>query len=173
MKNNKLDLRKLENITKTFLVALAGGAVGHLTNMPGGIILGSMASVGLLNIISPDSVSLPKYFSFYLQIFAGILLGVNLNITEIALLGDLILPSLFIALILLLSGLGAAFTTHKLFDWDLITAWLSCSPGRMQDMVIFAHDLNADSTKVVIVHTTRIILVVIITPLILLMANNF
>jgi len=171
MDENKLDLRKFKNILKTFCVAFLGGTLGHLTNIPGGIILGSMATVGMLNIFSPESVSLPKSFSFYLQIFAGILLGVNLNISEIALFQDIIIPSLFIAGTLLIAGLCAAFSIHKIFGWDLITAWLSCSPGRMQDMVIFAHDLKADSTKVVIVHTTRIILVVILTPLILLLLN--
>ncbi|ATW24424.1 AbrB family transcriptional regulator [Candidatus Formimonas warabiya] len=168
MKNKKPDWRRYENTIKTFSVAFAGGILGHLTHMPGGIILGSMAAVGIFNMISPSSVALPKSFSFYLQVFAGILLGANLNITELALFRDILGPSLFIALTLVCTGLCAAFGINKLFGWDLVTAWLSCSPGRMQDMVIFAHDLKADGTKVVIVHTTRIILVVILTPFILL-----
>lgn len=104
-----------------------------------------------------------------IQVGIGIVLGFTIEFNVHIL--SMILPSLLIFMYLILVNLFMTYVISKLFHWDLITAWLACCPGLMQNMVIIAHDLQADTMKVLVAHTARIIIVILVTPLVLLFVH--
>jgi len=142
--------------------------MGEISHVPGGIILGAMLTIAAGNLLGFPANWLPSRSGFILQVLAGIMLGIKITGEELSTLGEILIPVLIITGVLNLMGILSSLLVWKVFDWDLLTAWLSTSPGRMQDMVILAKNLEADSEKVVTTHVMRITLVVIVTPLILL-----
>lgn len=170
----KMSIVRAYDLPITLSIACIGGFLGNMSHLPGGAILGALIAVGIIKLVMDySSGALPKYYTFVLQVLAGIWLGSKFGVKEVFAFPDIILPAILSSLTLLLIGILSTFLVTKLFGWDIMTAWLSCSPGRMQDMLIIANDYGIDSVKITLTHTVRIFLVVSISPLVLYWINFF
>ena len=156
------------NLIKIVIIASIGGLLGAATHLPGGTILGALICVGIVKLLNIIPIgSLPKSFTFVLQILAGILLGIKINLREPISLHEIFIPAFLSSFLMLAVTIIMAIIIHKTCKWDLTTSWLACAPGRTQDMIIIANDLKADCMKVTISHTSRMILIVSASPIIL------
>jgi membrane AbrB-like protein len=149
------------------VLGLLGGAAGHFSGLPGGVMAGTLLAVAAGNLAGLPANRLPRGTTFCGQVLAGIMLGVQMTMDKLLALANVLPPLLIIMAILLVTGFISSLLLNRVFGWDLITAWLSSSPGRMQDMVIIAAGLDARSERVAITHIVRIALVVMATPVIL------
>jgi uncharacterized membrane protein AbrB (regulator of aidB expression) len=78
------------------------------------------------------------------------------------------LPQLLaIMAVIMAVSIASSLILIRICGWDPATAWLSASPGRMSDMIILAHGLGARTDWVAATHVTRMIMVILATPLIL------
>jgi uncharacterized membrane protein AbrB (regulator of aidB expression) len=58
----------------------------------------------------------------------------------------------------------AAAAMHKLFKLDLAVCLLSCTPGGVQEMSLLSEDLGADTPKIAIMQTSRLMFVILLFP---------
>jgi membrane AbrB-like protein len=149
------------------LAACAGGLLGFFSKLPGGTILGSMLAVGLVRMTSTNEVKPagPKCMTC-VQALSGMYIGVKMIISG-DLIMELLLPVLAGTMCLIMFSLFFTNVVVKKFKTDKRSAWLSCCPGRMQDMVLISGEFKANVIKIAISHTVRLVFVILVTPLIL------
>jgi len=75
-------------------------------------------------------------------------------------------PALILVVGLTTFSLILGFIIHKVTGMDLLTALFSCSPGGLADMSIISEAYGAETAKVVILHSLRLMTVVTLFPLI-------
>jgi membrane AbrB-like protein len=163
----KANKNRYPNYLLLFAPGSPGGWLGLKSELAGGVILGSTLVTGLGNLLGLPAGFLPNRFGSYLQFPAGLLVGSRMGLVELLYICRA-LPEL---LIIIVSLMGASMiSAHDLisgFKWDPSIARLSASPGRMSDMIVLSQSLGARSDWVAGTHLTRMILVIILTPLLL------
>ena len=146
---------------------LLGGVLGRMTRISGGAMLGAMASATLWNLGGAPVVSLPAWYGISVQVLAGSLVGVVMTRSVVKQIGTLAFPVVSTALMVLSAAILGCVILTLCFDWHFTTAWLAGSPGRTQDMLIYASAVNAEIEKVAAVHISRLLAVLLLTPLII------
>jgi membrane AbrB-like protein len=149
------------------VIAAAGAASFKKLKVPGGALIGSMIFTLAANSLLIHYDELPNWFVFLLQVFAGIVIGQEIDKGFLSELKKTALPGVISSLGLIISALLLMAGLHRFCNWDLATAWLAMCPGRMVDMVLIAETVKADSFKVLLAHLVRQILVMIFTPVVL------
>jgi len=154
------------------IIGLAGGYLGKYTRIPGGVLLSSMILTSLINAKGIHLNSLPFIYVLSLQVLAGALVGQKLTTRILKDMKDIMLSVAFLLTIIMSSVFVLMLILHEVFGWDLVTSWLSSSPGRMQDMIVLAGSLKADGAKVATSHLVRHLSVIFLTPVILLISKK-
>ncbi|ATW24425.1 AbrB family transcriptional regulator [Candidatus Formimonas warabiya] len=149
-----------------------GGYLGRYSRIPGGVLLGSMVVTSWANAKGVHLSDLPFAYVLSLQVLAGALVGEKVTGRILKDMKEMMLPVFFLLTVVMASVLIVMMILYRVFGWDYITAWLSSSPGRMQDMIVLAGSLKADGAKVATVHLLRHLSVVFLTPLILLISKK-
>ena len=145
-------------------VALLGGLLFNRLNIPGGVIIGAMLAVIALKMLGPLNLSLPKNWSFFIQIVVGATVGIRFSPAILEQMKHFAVPMLTSALLLILVGSVLAFIFTKYWGIDPGTAFISTSPGAMTAMTGMAGGLNVDILLVLTFHITRVILVILLAP---------
>ena len=156
----------MEQLLITLVVGAAGGLIAHRLRVPSGALLGSMVAVGIYNCLGFDSY-MPVQARIGVQIVIGCLLGLRLNREAFVQLKTVIRPVLIIVPSLLTFGMVTGFILHKVFGFDVYTAFLSSTPGGLTELSLLAATLGGDGPKVAVMHTFRLITVVTTTPFIM------
>lgn len=99
------------------------------------------------------------------QLFVGASVGAVLTPGVLAELTQLFPLMLGVAVTSILFGLVLAIPVAKIAGVDRLTAVLSSLPAGMAEMATLAHDLKADEQAVAIIHTLRVVLVLLFIPL--------
>lgn len=151
------------------VLGLAGAWLGLKLKIPAGVLVGSMAAVGLGNILTHlwGSVSfppLPSWVGLALQLALGITLGSKLSAETLMALKDLWQPVLISTTIAIGTGVLTALCLSRWLGIEQLTALLSTAPGGISGMSLLALDMGAQSTTVVVMHLARLISVVILVP---------
>jgi len=154
------------------IAGLIGGYLGKYARIPGGVLLGSMILTSLVNAKGIHISKLPLIYVFSLQILTGALVGQKVTGRILKDIKDMMLSVVFLLGIIMSAVIILMLILYEIFGWDLVTAWLSASPGRMQDMIILAGTLNADGAKVATAHLVRQLSVILITPVILVISKK-
>ncbi|MEL7565908.1 MAG: AbrB family transcriptional regulator [Dehalobacterium sp.] len=151
------------------IIGLMGGFLGRYTRIPGGVLLTSMIFTSLANAKGIHLSNLPFVYVLSLQVLAGVLVGQKVTVRILKDIKDIMLPVCLILAVIMTSVIFLMFILHEVFDWDNVTAWLSSSPGRMQDMIVLAGSLSADGATA---HLIRHLSVIFLTPMILLISKK-
>ncbi len=72
-----------------------------------------------------------------------------------------------IIMILLIALLGVPYF-YKIWKYDFITSYYAAMPGGLQDMLLFGQEAGANIRTLSLVHATRVLVVVVILPIILI-----
>lgn len=87
-----------------------------------------------------------------------------------ALLGQLPTMAASLALIplyiFLIGAIGVPFF-NRICGFDLVTSYYCAMPGGLQDMVIFGQEAGGDARALSLVHATRVLIIVTLTPILL------
>lgn len=148
----------------TLLAGFLGGALLQRLRVPGGMMLGSVAVVALLNINTPW-VDIPSGFRFVAQCITGAYIGMTVQKKDLPRLKHLFKPVLTLLCGLLLVNLLVGFAIYLLSPLDLLTAMLCAVPGGISDMPLIAVDLGADAPKVAVMQFVRLISGLAMIPL--------
>lgn len=157
------DVKHAKNIAITLLVAIACGLIGHFVGIPAGALIASMIGVSLMNIFT-GAAYMPFRMKQFAQVCAGALIGESVNREAIVNLRGALLPAAIMLVCLFLIVLILSFILYKTSDLDFVTALFSCAPGGASDLALIAEDFGANTPKVSIIQTMRVVCVIIFYP---------
>ena len=99
------------------------------------------------------------------QILAGTLIGINVTMGALIQLKSLLLPAVMMLVLYFLINLLLASLLHFLWHFDIMTAFFSCTPGGASDICLMVEDFGGDTTRISIMQTTRVMIVVGLYPI--------
>ena len=149
-----------------FMIATIAGLLGYKSKIPGGAIIASMLTIILIKLLWKAEWSLPKHYSFVIQVMVGIMVGAAFKLEMLPILKTLFIPIITSTLILVLSGLAISFVIRKFTLLDMGTAYLSTSPGAMTVLIALAADSGKNPAVITSFHFIRIVFVVLTMPVI-------
>jgi membrane AbrB-like protein len=95
----------------------------------------------------------------------GVMLGAGFTPPILESIANWAPTVLGLAAFILVSGAACVFYFHRVGRFDLPTAYFSGMPGGLVEMVIVGEDKGADARTIALVHSARILLVVLTLPL--------
>jgi membrane AbrB-like protein len=158
---------QMMNLVVFFILGFLGGWLGNKSRMPGGAVVGALLFSGLGNFTGLEPATLPLGYQFVLQVMAGCLVGATITKALLRDLRSALVAVLLNGILIVAGAVGIAALISWWFGWDLATAWLSASPGRMPDMIIYADTVGADTPTVATAHILRMLAVIFLMPFIL------
>jgi membrane AbrB-like protein len=156
--------------SETFLilgVGAAGAALGLVTRLPSGAMLGALAAVAVFQLINQGALSLDPGWSTGAQILIGAVLGSSLDRRSIGVFRKILLPGVLAVSVMLLAGLTVGLAITLLGVTDPATALFGMAPGGVAEMSAAAISLGAAGPIVVMMHTVRILAVTALLPFLL------
>ena len=141
------------------LLSLAVGAAGSMLlyklKVPGGMIVGGMITVAILNILT-EKAYLPPLARTMTQILAGSYVACTVSRDDIRRFPRLIKPYLLVICSYMILNLICGYIIWRITPRvSLFTALMCCLPGGMTDIPIIAADMGADVTKVAALQFVR------------------
>lgn len=155
----------MTKVIYTLLIAVVGGIIGIKLKMPAGAFIGALIAVATFNIATGLG-SLPVSIKLGAQMALGGLIGLNFTMETLRNLKYMILPAFILIIGLTAFSILMAFVIHKVTGMDLMTALFSSSPGGLADMSILSEAYGAETPKVVVMHSMRLLTVVVFFPII-------
>lgn len=146
----------MENLLITIAAAFLGGFLLQKLRVPGGMMLGSVLTVALLNI-NTSLVDIPPEFRFLAQCIAGAYIGMTVKRENFGRLKDLVRPILVLLGGLFATNVLVGILIYLVSPLDLLTSFLCGIPGGISDTPLIAADLGADATKVTVLQFVRLI----------------
>lgn len=147
----------------TALAAIAGGYLLYRLKVPGGIMVGAIIGVAVLNITFGIAY-MPTAAKTLAQIVAGAYIGVGIDRSDLQKLRSLLKPLSLLVISLLILNLLMGFLIYITSPLDLLTALFSAVPGGMSDIPIIAADMGADASKVAALQFVRMCAGIAIFP---------
>ena len=156
-------LRTLLSAAETLLIAAAGGSTFALIGFPAGLVAGSMLAVAVAALVGRP-MQVPLAVARVCFVLVGILLGAV--VTPETLAGIAAWPGSIAILALAVIAMIAATACYLRFvhGWDPLSAVLGASPGSMAQVLALAAELGGDLRGIAIVHTMRVLLIVLGLP---------
>lgn len=148
----------------TLAAAILGALAFRALHLPLAAILGSLCGATIVaNFVG--AMEGGRKLRRVGQLFVGASIGAVLTPDVMAELVRLFPLMLSVAVASNLFGLVLAFPLARIARVDGLTAILSSLPAGMAEMATLAHDLDADEQAVAVIHTLRVILVLLLIPL--------
>ena len=150
----------------TLGVACVGTAVSYMLGLPLPFLFGPM--LGCL-IIALMGVRLQGvgYVAKGARTILGVAVGASVTPEVIGRLPEMALSVAFIPVYVVIIALVGVPFFRRLFGFDPVTAYYAAMPGGLQDMVIFGQEAGGDVRALSLIHTTRVLIIVSVAPIIL------
>ena len=146
-----------------FVCAAAGGLFFDYLHVAAGCMIGSMLFSSAF-CVWRGQVYFPVVLRVALQVVAGAFIGIRLDRVSFLALGDLVVPMVVMCIGLYVFALLIAYVIHKVTKLDLATCMLASTPGGLQEMSLLSEDLGADTPKIAILQTARLMCVILMFP---------
>ncbi len=143
---------------------LVGWCLDAMT-VPAGVLIGAILGAAGMNLSLGRGFSCPNWVKVSAQIGLSMVIGRNLTPRTLQLILSLFLP-LCVSLSFLQAWsfvLGVAL--RRVSGWDPVTCLMASCPGGLSQVVFLAEDMGADSIKVSVMHTVRMVSIVVFVPL--------
>lgn len=143
-------------IVFTVIVGLVGGSCARKLKIPGGMLIGSLVAVTMLNVLT-DKAFLWQETKVLAQILAGAYAGCMVEREDIRNLPKLIRPYLFILGNFVIINFVMGAVIYHLTDMDLLTSLFCALPGGVTDAPLIAMDMGADGVSVASMQVVRML----------------
>lgn len=154
---------KLGSFLPTLGGALLAGILGKLSGIPAGTLSAALICVAALNLAGKTR-PMPGWLRRVAQAIAGCCIGVGIGPTQLAGMGQMLVPVALLVTGYVLLCIGAGYLLHKMFHMDLKEGMLSMSPAGASDMALIASDMGVDSTNLVVMQICRLLGVTVVFP---------
>lgn len=145
----------MANLLLTLLAALAFGWLMLRLRVPGGMMVGAIIGVVLLNVLT-GLAAMPYSAKFTAQAVAGAFIGCSVQKDDLKRIPRLARPIALLMGCMLALNLAAGFSIWLCSPLDLLTSLMSAVPGGMSDTPIIAADMGADAGKVAVLQFIRL-----------------
>lgn len=142
------------NIALTLAAALLGGLALSRLKVPGGMMLGAAIGASALNL-SFGNAHLPALTKTVAQVVVGAFIGAGVERSELPQMRGALKPALVIIFGLLGLNILTGLLIHRFSSLDLLTSFMSTTPGGISDMPIVAAEMGADASKVLVLQFVR------------------
>src|SRR5437016_2345850 len=160
------DRAKILGTLETLVIGAGGGLLFLWLNLPGGLISGAMAAVGIA-ALSGRPVTMPPILTQTVLVLLGITLGSLVSRQLIQHMSAYPLTIGLLALATFCSTFGSSFYLQRFHGWDKTSALLAGSPGALSQITVLAAEKGADVAAIAVVQTMRVIILTAALPLIL------
>ena len=149
---------------RTLVVGAAGGALFAWLNLPLAWMLGAMVATTAVSL-GGANLYVPGPMRSIMVAIIGVLLGASFTpeVVEKAREWPLTIGCLLLYLGVLVGALFLYF--HRIVGLDVPTAYFSATPGGLSEMVVTGAAMGADDRTIALIHTSRVLLVVLAVPL--------
>lgn len=153
-----------------FLLALAIGSVGGvifaslelpLPWMLGPMVICTIAAILKAPVAAPDAVRPP------MSMVIGVLLGAGFRPEILASLADWIVTLAGLLVFCFIAGAAGLFYFRRFVKTDMVTAFFAGMPGGLLEMTMIGEARGGDGRMIALVHSARILLVVLMLPFVL------
>lgn len=151
------------NFLLTLAVGFALGYAFYRLKVPGGMMVGAIFGVALLNIFWGISY-MPSFAKYGAQIIAGAFIGCSVEKSDIQRLKYLIKPALVLLTAFLILNITLGFAIYFVSPLSLITSLMSSIPGGLSDIPLISADMGADPPKVAALQFIRMLMGVGLFP---------
>ena len=150
---------------ETLLIASAGTACFFALGLPLPFLFGP-----LFGCLAAALLRRPLEDFGQVSVGARTILGVAVGASVTPEVAEM-LPSMtasiaFIPIYIVVIGMLGVPFFHRICGFDRVTAWYAAMPGGLQDMVIFGKEAGGDVRALALIHSTRVLIVVTVAPLI-------
>ncbi|WP_225671325.1 AbrB family transcriptional regulator [Bradyrhizobium hereditatis] len=160
------DRAKILGTLETLVIGVAGGLAFLWLNLPGGLISGAMATVGIA-ALAGRPVTMPAILTQTVLVLLGITLGSLVSRQLIQHMSAYPLTIGLLALATFCSTFGSSFYLQRVHGWDQTSALLAGSPGALSQITMLAAEKGADVAAIAVVQTMRVIILTAALPLLL------
>src|SRR6185436_6241456 len=164
------DRAKILGTLETLAIGAAGGPLFLWLNLPGGLISGAMAAVGIA-ALTGRPMTMPPVLTQTVLVLLGITLGSLVSRQLIQHVSSYPLTIALLALATFCSTFGSSFYLQRVHGWDRTSAFLAGSPGALSQITILAAEKGADVPAIAVVQTMRVIILTAALPLVLALAG--
>ncbi len=155
----------------TVIVGLTAGYVFLRMRVPGGMMVGSIVGVSVLNIASSHAF-MPSYAKAASQIIAGAFIAVGLERSDLKRLRYIFKPAIILISGMAILNIAAGFLICFFSPLDITTSFMSAVPGGISDIPIISEEMGADSSKVAVMQFIRLVFGVGVFPAIINRVSN-
>jgi len=148
------------------LVGLSGGYLLTWLQVPAGGVVGALVAVGAVQLAGVELSPLPTPIRNAAQVLAGIFIGLTFSAQTLVELRAAFLVIVMTTAATMSSSLLLARFIQRGLRRDAQTALLACAPGGLVQMGIIADELGAQTFVVSLFQFTRIVCVIVLTPLV-------
>src|SRR4051812_26729795 len=160
------DRAKIFGTLETLVIGAAGGLLFLWLNLPGGLISGAMAAVGIA-ALAGRPVTMPPILTQSVLVLLGITLGSLVSRQLIQHMSAYPLTIALLALATFCSTFGSSFYLQRIHGWDQTSAFLAGSPGALSQITMLAAEKGADVPAIAVVQTMRVIILTAALPMLL------
>ena len=160
------DRAKIVGTFETLVIGAAGGLLFLWANLPGGLISGAMAAVGI-GALAGRPLTMPPILTQTVLVLLGITLGSLVSRQMIQHMGAYPLTIGLLALATFCMTFGSSFYLQRVHGWDPTSALLAASPGALSQITVLAAEKGADVAAIAVVQTMRVIILTAALPLLL------
>ncbi|MBP7401173.1 MAG: AbrB family transcriptional regulator [Clostridia bacterium] len=150
----------------TIGIAVAGGLLFFSFGIPAGAMIGAMLATALFGVLSGKAL-FPTKLRPLIQISVGAFLGARMTMDSLLSLRDLMIPALIMLVGLIIASLGFGYLIHRITGLSISTCFLASTPGGLAEMSLIAEELGCDAPKVAVMHTFRLMMVILLFPTLL------
>ncbi|MFZ5945420.1 MAG: AbrB family transcriptional regulator [Bacillota bacterium] len=152
--------------TKLGLVAFGAAMICAYFNVPAPDLVGPLFGVFFYTRFFKININSSKHIHNIAFMGVGGIIGLGVTKGTMLQFPVLLLPALVLSLLTFVSGLGLAWTLHRITKWDMATCLLGTAPAGSLPMVVMADEMGADVSKVAVLQIVRVFSIVALTPFI-------
>lgn len=143
---------------------LVGAWLGHLSRLPGGLLLGALGASAILHVSELAPVGVPQPIAIVSLVVLGALIGSRLKGADRGAMLELLPTSLgAFAIGLALSGI-AAFIAYATLGIGFGKIALAYAPGALEALTVLAYQFNLDPAYVAAHHVVRFVCIALLVP---------
>lgn len=143
--------------------ASLGGFLISQTGIEGGLILGAMLFSMFYSCLFGKTNIAPGLKKCH-HALLGAYIGSGIVLTGFSSIQEFFVPLVFVAIELCLATATAAFLAWKTKKLDTMSSMTASTPGGLAEMLALTDELGGDVSKVVVIHSMRLIVVVAVCP---------
>lgn len=155
--------REIILLAGLFICSAAGGFALYILDVPAGAIIGAMLAGITYTIIFGKAV-FPKKIRPWQQILAGTYIGTCIDKATVESMDELLVPVLIMLAGIIIFVFLFSYIVHKMTKLDFVTSLLACTPGGITEMSLLSEEFGADTPKIAIMQTVRLVLVIMLFP---------